>query len=95
MRHAVSRVTGVLPRSLRVLLSSVYHGLETRVQLSEERRFAGQGEDPLLHHGALHVVVLDHHVLLKDLDGVQLIGALPLSQHHLEAVNKISLAGGI
>jgi hypothetical protein len=27
----------------------------------------GEGEDPLLCHGALHVVVLDDHVLLQNL----------------------------
>ena len=63
----------------------LYHGLETGVQLSEERRFPGESEDPLLHHGALHVIILDHHVLLQDFDGIQLVCALPLSQHHLKA----------
>lgn len=61
-----------------------YHGLETGVQLSEERWFPRQSEDSLLHHGALHVVVLDHDILLQDFDGVQLIRALPLCQHHLQ-----------
>jgi len=60
-----------------------HHGLEAGVQLGEERRFPLQRQNPLLHHGALHVVVLDHHVLLQDLHGVQLVGALPLRQHHL------------
>lgn len=65
-----------------------YHGLEAGVQLSEERWFPGQSEDSLLHHGALHIIILDHHVLLQDFDGVQLVSALPLCQHHLKEVNK-------
>ena len=55
-----------------------YHGLEAGVQMGEEGWLPGQGQHPLLHHGALHVVVLDHHVLLQDLDGVQLLCALAL-----------------
>lgn len=66
----------------------LYHGLETGVQLREERWFPRQSEDSLLNHGALHVIVLDHHILLQDFDGVQLIGTLPLGQHHLKGVNK-------
>ncbi len=42
------------------------------------------GQDSLLDHGALHVVVLDDDVLLQDLDRVQLVSALALGQHHLE-----------
>ena len=55
-----------------------YHRLEAGVQLRQERRLVEQGQHPLLHHGALHVVVLDDHVLLQDLDGVQLLGPLPV-----------------
>ena len=55
------------------------------MQLRQERRLVEQRQDPLLHHGALHVVVLDDHVLLQDLDGVQLLCPLPVGQHHLQA----------
>lgn len=78
---------------LHVLVLMRYHGLETGVQLSEERWFPRQSEDSLLHHGALHIIVLDHHVLLQDFDGVQLIGTLPLSQHHLKGVNEKEING--
>ncbi len=67
-----------------------YHGLEARVQLSEERWFPRQSEDSLLHHGALHIIILDHHVLLQDFDGVQLICSLPLSKHHLRGERRAS-----
>lgn len=60
-----------------------HHGLEARVQLDEERRLASEGQDPLLDHGALHVVVLDDDVLLQDLDGVQLVRALRRHPHAL------------
>ena len=61
----------------------MYHGLEARVKLDEERRLLGQSEDPLLNHGTVDVIVLDDDVLLQDFDCVQLVCALPLSQHHL------------
>ena len=59
------------------------HGLEARVQLDEERWLHGQREHVLLDERALDVVVLDDDVLLQDLDGVQLVRALALGQHHL------------
>ena len=61
----------------------MYHGLEARVKLDEERRLLGQSEDPLLDHGTVYVIILDDDVLLEDLDGVKLVSPLPLSQHHL------------
>ena len=66
-----------------VLLSITHHCLKTAVHLDEERGLVGHGEHPLLDHGALDVVVLDDDVLLQDLDGVQLVGALSLGQHDL------------
>lgn len=65
-----------------------YHGLEAGVQLREERRLPRQSQHPLLNHGALHVIVLDHHVLLQDFNGVEFVGAFPLSQHHLKGTDK-------
>ena len=61
----------------------MYHGLEARMELDKEWRLLGQGEHPLLDHGAVDVVILDDDVLLEDLDRVQLVSPLPLSQHHL------------
>ena len=66
-----------------VMLSITHHCLKTAVHLDEERGLVCHGEHPLLDHGALDVVVLDDDVLLQDLDGVQLVGALSLGQHHL------------
>ena len=54
------------------------------MHLDEEGRLEGEREHPLLDHGALDVVVLDDDVLLEDLDGVQLVRALPLGQHDLQ-----------
>ena len=62
----------------------MYHGLEARVKLDEERRLLGQSEDPLLNHGTVDVIVLDDDVLLEDLDGVKLVSPLSLSQHNLD-----------
>ena len=65
-----------------------YHGLEAGVQLREEGWFPRQSQDSLLNHGALHVIVLDHHVLLQDFDGVKFVGAFPLCQHHLKGIDR-------
>ena len=42
-------------------------GLEARVQTGEEGMVGRQSENPLLGHRALHVVVLDDHILLQHL----------------------------
>ncbi len=59
-------------------------GLETRVERREEGMLGRQGQDALLRHGALDVVVLQDHVLLEHLDGVDLVRVLQLGQHHLD-----------
>lgn len=58
-------------------------GLEGTDEMGEEGILPGERQHPLLHHGALHVVILDHHVLLQDFDGVQFLCSLPVSKHHL------------
>lgn len=45
-------------------VSLTYRGLKAAEQLCEEGVIAGQGQDPLLRHRALHVVVLQDHILL-------------------------------
>lgn len=60
-----------------------YLGLEAAEELGQVRVLPGQRQDPLLRHGAVDVVVLQDHVLLQHLDGVHLVGALQLRQHHL------------
>ncbi|RUS74090.1 hypothetical protein EGW08_018153 [Elysia chlorotica] len=49
------------------------------VQLHQERRFVRQGQDSLLDHRALHVVVLNDDVFLENLDCIELVRAFPLS----------------
>src|SRR4029434_1859854 len=49
-----------------------YHSLEAGVELGEEGGLPRQSQHPLLHHGALHVIALDHHPLLQALYGQQL-----------------------
>lgn len=60
-----------------------YLGLEAAEELGQVRVLPGQRQDPFLRHGAVDVVVLQDHVLLQHLDGVHLVGALQLRQHHL------------
>ena len=52
------------------------------MQGGQERVVGRQGQDALLRHGALDVVVLDDDVLLEDFDGEHLLGVAFLSQHH-------------
>lgn len=58
--------------------------LEAAVQLGEVGVSAGEGQDALLRHGAVHVVILQDHVLLQDFDCVNLFCSLQLCQHHLD-----------
>lgn len=44
--------------------SHTYRGLKAAEQLSEEGVIACQGQDPFLSHCALHIVILQDHVLL-------------------------------
>ena len=50
---------------------------------NEEGRLVTEREDALLDASTLDVVVLDHDVLLEDLDGVQLIRPSTLRQRNL------------
>lgn len=59
------------------------------MQLHQEGRLTRQREHAFLHHRAFHVVVLDNDVLLEDLDGVELVGAFPLRQQHLELTDPV------
>lgn len=58
--------------------------LEAAVQLGEVGVSAGEGQDALLGHGAVHVVILQDHVLLQDFDCINLLCPLQLRQHHLD-----------
>ena len=48
-----------------------YRYLKAGVQTGEEGMVGGEGQDPLLSHRALNVVVLDDHVLLQNLEQQQ------------------------
>lgn len=45
-------------------LGGPYLGLECTEHVCQERMLPGQGEDSLLYHGALHVVIHQNHVFL-------------------------------
>ena len=60
-----------------------YVGLEARVQRDEKRRLVGHRQHSLLDPRALHVVVLNDHVLLEYFHRVQLVRALAFRQRHL------------
>ena len=44
---------------------------------------SGALKDSVLCHRVLHLVLLDDHLLLQDLDGVQQVGRLLSAQNHL------------
>lgn len=44
---------------------------------------SGGLKDPVFCHGVLHLVLLDDHLLLQNLDGVQVVGRLLAAQDHL------------
>lgn len=60
-----------------------YFSLEAAEELGQVGVFPGQGKDPFLSEGAVHVVILQDHVFLQHFDGVHLITAFQLCQHHL------------
>ena len=64
-------------------MSIAYFGLEGGVEVREEGVVPSQGEDSLLHHGALYVVIHHDHVLLQGLHRKVLPLTLQLSQQHL------------
>lgn len=47
-------------------------------------RAGGERQHPLLHHGALRVLVLEEDVLLQHLDGKEALAASLLGQQHLQ-----------
>ncbi len=49
-----------------------FFDLVTRMERREERVVGSEGQDPLLRHGALHVIVLNDNVFLEDLNGEHL-----------------------
>lgn len=58
-------------------------GLEGAEQVAEVGMSSGQSQDFALDQRALDVVVLQHHVLLQALDGVDALGAAELRQQDL------------
>lgn len=65
-------------------LHGAHLGLERAEHVREERVLPSQGENPLLHHRALHVVVHQNDVFLQGFYCEKLIGFLELCQEDLE-----------
>lgn len=61
-----------------------YLGLERAEDMSEEWVLPSQGQDSLLHHRALNIIIHQHHVLLQGFHSKVLVCALQLSQEHLK-----------
>jgi len=54
------------------------------MQINKERGLLWEGQNPLLYHSALHVLVLNHHVLLQHFQRVQLLIQFTLGQKNLQ-----------
>ena len=65
--------------------------MKAGVELNQERWLEWHSQHPSLHNRRLYVVILDDDVLLEDLDGIDLICPLPLSQHYLGANKKLDI----
>lgn len=60
-----------------------YFRLECGVEVCEEGVFPSQGQHSFLHHGALHIVVHEDHILLQDFDSKELSLTFQLCKQHL------------
>lgn len=63
-------------------------GLEAAVELGEVGVSAGEGQDPLLSHGTVDVIILQDDVFLQNFDSVNFLCAFQLCQHHLTGRKK-------
>lgn len=55
------------------LLLCTYWSLEGAVEVGEEGVVAAEGQNPLLDHGTLHVIVLQHDVLFEGFYGQEFV----------------------
>lgn len=65
---------------LSLIAQYAYVGLEGAKQWAQEWTLARQDQHPSLNESTLGVVVLENHVLLKALHGVELTSTLELHQ---------------
>lgn len=73
------------------LPACTYLRLECGIEVCEERILPGKGQHSFLHHGTLHIIVHQDHILLQNLDGKELSLPLQLSQQHLKSQQDIHL----
>ncbi len=60
-----------------------YGCLERGVKVGDKGVLTAEGQQPLLYHSALHVVILQYHVLLQRLDGEVVVCADLLGHQNL------------
>lgn len=72
------------------LLSTPHLRLEGTVQLCDERALCPKSQDPSLHQSCLHIVILNHNILLQHFHGKELLRVLQLSQQDLEGAEQRS-----
>lgn len=61
----------------------MYFRLKCGVEVCEEGVLPSQGQDSLFHHGALHIIIHQNHILLQNLHSKVLVLSLQLCQQHL------------
>lgn len=67
------------------LAACTHFRLEGGIEMCEERVLPGKGQHSFLHHGALHIIIHQDHILLQDLYSKELSLPLQLSQQHLKS----------
>lgn len=89
MHFFVKSSTPYCPIALRkeaievVNVSPTYGCLKAAEQLCEEGVIASQGQDPFFRHCAFHIVILQDHILLQHLHGIEVSCLFYSCKHHL------------
>lgn len=77
--------TGTQPCPERGCSERVKHlGLEGTEEVGEKGILPGERQHPLLHHGALHIIVDQNYILLEGLDSEEFLFAFQLCKQHLK-----------
>ncbi len=79
----------ILLKELFSVCVCVYFRLERGVEVCEEGVLPGEGQDSLLDHGALHIIIHENHILLQNLHSKVLPLSLQLRQQHLRCQNHL------
>ncbi len=69
---------------MKIADNNSWSHLKTRVKWSEKRVIGSQGQDSFFSHCTLNIIILNDHILFKNLYGENFLRILLLSQHDLK-----------